>query len=145
MAGGDRQEPGSTEGALISEPSARRPFADSSGEDPGYVPAKHDSQENGKTEASDEGKHKQTADLFDLVKDKPCRVTEIEAHGCRRTKPAVIARELQRVRGAGTLQEIQDELADVMTALEELDLFSSVKAELLEGAEVRAPHTLKNE
>ncbi|CAD7697482.1 unnamed protein product [Ostreobium quekettii] len=76
---------------------------------------------------------KDVSELFDLVKDRPCRVTEIEGRGFKRTRPLLVTREMERVREARTLEEIQGHLAECMAALEDLDLFASVEGELLEG------------
>ncbi|CAD7703067.1 unnamed protein product [Ostreobium quekettii] len=78
----------------------------------------------------------EVSELFSLVKDRPCRVAQIEVHGLHRATPALTSRELERVREGRTLEEIQDRVAECMVALEELDLFASVEGELLEGDEV---------
>lgn len=67
---------------------------------------------------------------FEEVKGKPCRVTELEVKGFHRTKPEVVSRELERVREAGSLEEIKDELLAVMEAFQELDVFSEISIDL---------------
>ena len=76
---------------------------------------------------------------FAAVKDKPCRVAEMVVLGLARTKLSVVQRELQRVRGATTLEEIKDALLEAYVELVGLNVFEVVDLVLDEGGEVRAP------
>ncbi|GMH39203.1 hypothetical protein BSKO_07101 [Bryopsis sp. KO-2023] len=72
---------------------------------------------------------------YERVKDKPCRVTELEVKGFQRTKPDVVGRELEEVRNATNLDEVKDELVKVIEAFEEMEVFKEIDVSLVEPLE----------
>ena len=69
----------------------------------------------------------QFEEAYDAVKDKPVRVQKVVIQGLERTKGEIIARELQPVQNARTLDELKDVLLEAHDALDSLDIFEGVE------------------
>mmetsp|Transcript_54263 Transcript_54263/g.172255 ORF Transcript_54263/g.172255 Transcript_54263/m.172255 type:complete len:471 (+) Transcript_54263:310-1722(+) len=65
-------------------------------------------------------------EAFEETKDVPCRVHDVTVEGNKRTKSHVIARELERLRGATTLDELKDELLVASANLRALSIFRNI-------------------
>lgn len=115
--------------------SSQSPVAESKVED---MPPALDSDADDRSSDQEAG-GEDTEDLLDAleeVKGKPCKVTELEVTGFQRTKPDVVARELEGVRNATTLEEIKEELLEALVAFQELDVFSEVTVDVEKPKEV---------
>jgi outer membrane protein insertion porin family len=70
--------------------------------------------------------------LFEEIKTRPCRVDRIEKVNDEpgqkklRTKPHIIDRELERVYGANTLEEIHQALEEAGRNLQQLQVFRNL-------------------
>jgi hypothetical protein len=64
---------------------------------------------------------------YEAVKDKPLRVQKVLVKGLERTKPYIVARELEHVQRAESLEEIKDAMLEAHDALDSLGVFNGVE------------------
>lgn len=64
---------------------------------------------------------------FEDVKGNRCKVEKLAVLGLKRTKQQLVLRELLKVQGATTLDEIKDTLLDAYENLVGLDIFDAVE------------------
>jgi hypothetical protein len=77
------------------------------------------------------------AAAYESLRNKPCRVGRLVVRGLQRTKIGVVRQELERVRHAGTLEEIRDALLTAHADLLGLGIFNAVEIVIDQSAEVR--------
>lgn len=65
--------------------------------------------------------------IYEEVKDKKLVATNVLLSGNERTKPVIIARELQPLQHARSLDEIKDALLEIHDNLMSLDVFDAVE------------------
>lgn len=73
--------------------------------------------------------------LYDRIKDKPLHVDLVILHKGR-TRPHIIEKELLRIRGAQSLDELKERLLEAQEALEGLNVFQAVQLVLDESPSV---------
>lgn len=73
--------------------------------------------------------------LYDRIKDKPLHVDLVILHKGR-TRPHIIEKELLRIRGAQSLDELKERLLEAQEALEGLNIFQAVQLVLNESPSV---------
>ncbi len=64
--------------------------------------------------------------LYDRIKDKPLHVDLIMLQQGR-TQPYIIEKELQRIKGVQSLDELKEKLLEAQEALEALNIFEVVQ------------------
>lgn len=64
--------------------------------------------------------------LYDRIKDKPLHVDLIILQQGR-TQPYIIEKELQRIKGVQSLDELKEKLLEAQEALEALNIFEVVQ------------------
>lgn len=121
-----------------SPDSSPIPAADPKASTPAALDNDADAKGGDQEERSEDGDGEDLLNALEEVKGKPCRVTELEVTGFQRTKPDVVARELEGVRDATTLEEIKEELLEVLTAFQELDVFSEITVDVEKPKEVQS-------
>lgn len=72
--------------------------------------------------------------VYTEVKDRRCKVSNIEIRGLERTKIPIVERELARVYNASTLEEIQHLLLEAHSDLAGLDTFNAIQILVDQGA-----------
>ncbi len=65
--------------------------------------------------------------IYEEVKDKKLVATNVLLSGNERTKPVIIARELEPLQQARSLDEIKDALLEIHDNLMALDVFDAVE------------------
>ena len=73
--------------------------------------------------------------LYDSIKDKPLHVDVVILQQGR-TQPFIIEKELQRIQGVRSLDELKDRLLEAQEALEALNIFEAVQITIDEGVTV---------
>ena len=73
------------------------------------------------------------ADMYEQVKNKPCKLGVLNISGLQRTHDAVVDRELEGLKEARTLEEMKDVLLNATNNLKSLDIFDIVEARLGAG------------
>mmetsp|Transcript_142 Transcript_142/g.517 ORF Transcript_142/g.517 Transcript_142/m.517 type:complete len:474 (+) Transcript_142:112-1533(+) len=71
--------------------------------------------------------------MYERVKDKPCKLGSLNVEGLKRTKEAVVERELAGLKDASTLEELKDVLLSATDALKNLDIFDVVEVQMHPG------------
>ncbi len=78
------------------------------------------------------------ANLYDSIKDKPLHVDVVILQKGR-TRPYIIEKELQRIQGALSLDELKVRLLEAQEALEALNIFEAVQITVDAGSPVSNP------
>jgi hypothetical protein len=73
--------------------------------------------------------------LYDSIKDKPLHVDVVILQKSR-TRPYIIEKELQRIQGAHSLDELKVRLLEAQEALEALNIFEAVQITVDAGSPV---------
>ncbi len=73
--------------------------------------------------------------LYDSIKDKPLHVDVVILQKGR-TRPYIIEKELQRIQGAHSLDELKVRLLEAQEALEALNIFEAVQITVDAGSPV---------
>ena len=73
--------------------------------------------------------------LYDKIKDKPLHVDLVILHKGR-TRPYIIEKELLRIRGTQSLDELKEKLLEAQQSLEALNIFQAVQLVLKESLTV---------
>lgn len=73
--------------------------------------------------------------LYDRIKDKPLHVDLVILHKGR-TRPYIIEKELLRIQGAKSLDDLKERLLEAQESLEALNIFQAVQLILNESPTV---------
>lgn len=73
--------------------------------------------------------------LYESIKDKPLHVGLVLLHKGR-TRPYIIEKELLRIRGTKSLDELKERLLEAQESLEALNIFEAVQLVLNESPTV---------